>query len=169
MHVNGSQEFLYAVIEAGADTIEHGPLDDKAIALMKKHGTANTPTLLAAKMIDYRTDLGIMGPERSHEEFGLLAAAGIPPEQVLKTPTINAAGTLGPLGEGLGSIAPGKVADVIAMQVDPLLHIHEVGEPCKVVFLRDERWQGLQRRALKGNRYVEARFRWASLGGGAAS
>ena len=54
VHVNGSQEFLYAVIEAGADTIEHGPLDDKAIALMKKHGTANTPTLLAAKMINYR-------------------------------------------------------------------------------------------------------------------
>ncbi len=53
VHVNGSPEFLYAVIEAGADTIEHGPLDDKAIALMKKHGTANTPTLLAAKMIEY--------------------------------------------------------------------------------------------------------------------
>jgi imidazolonepropionase-like amidohydrolase len=156
VHVNGSPEFLYAVIEAGADTIEHGPLDDKAIALMKKHGTANTPTLLAAKMIDYRfkeesdgaakafragvpiifgTDLGIMGPERSHEEFGLLAAAGIPPEQVLKAATVNAATALGPLGEGLGSIAPGKIADVIAMQVDPLLHIDEVGETGKVVFV----------------------------------
>jgi imidazolonepropionase-like amidohydrolase len=156
VHVNGSPEFLYAVIEAGADTIEHGPLDDKAIALMKQHGTANTPTLLAAKMIDYRfkeesdgaakafragvpiifgTDLGIMGPERSHEEFGLLAAAGIPPEQVLKAATVNAATALGPLGEGLGSIAAGKIADVIAMQVDPLLHIDEVGETGKVVFV----------------------------------
>ena len=156
VHVNGSPEFLYAVIEAGADTIEHGPLDDKAIALMKQHGTANTPTLLAAKMIDYRfkeesdgaakayragvpiifgTDLGIMGPERSHEEFGLLAAAGIPPEQVLKTATVNAAAALGPLGEGLGSIAPGKIADVIAMQVDPLMHIDQVGETGKVVFV----------------------------------
>ena len=156
VHVNGSPEFLYAVIEAGADTIEHGPLDDKAIALMKQHGTANTPTLLAAKMIDYRfkeesdgaakafragvpilfgTDLGIMGPERSHEEFGLLAAAGIPPEQVLKAATVNAATALGPLGEGLGSIAAGKIADVIAMQVDPLLHIDQVGETGKVVFV----------------------------------
>ena len=40
VHVNGSPEFLHAVIEAGADTIEHGPLDDAAIALMKKHGTS---------------------------------------------------------------------------------------------------------------------------------
>ncbi len=76
-----------------------------------------------------------MGPERSHEEFGLLAAAGIPPEQVLRTATVNAAAALGPLGEGLGSIAPGKIADVIAMQVDPLLHIDEVGETSKVVFV----------------------------------
>ena len=66
-----------------------------------------------------------------------------------KTATINAAAALGPLGEGLGSIAPGKVADVIAMQVDPLLHIDEVGEPGKVVFvmkdgkvLKDEHSRG---------------------------
>lgn len=156
VHVNGSPDFLHAVIEAGADTIEHGPLDDAAIRLMKKYGTANTPTLLAAKLINYRfneesdsvarayragvpilfgTDLGIMGPERSHEEFGLLAAAGLPPEQVLRTATVNAAAALGPLGEGLGSLQPGKIADIIAMQVDPLTHLDELGAPGKVVFV----------------------------------
>ena len=156
VHVNGSPDFLHAVIEAGADTIEHGPLDDTAIQLMKKHGTANIPTLLAAKLIDYRfndesdsvarayragvpivfgTDLGIMGPERSHEEFALLAAAGLPPEQVLRTATINAAAALGPLGEGFGSLQPGKIADIIAMKLDPLTHIAQLGAPGQVVFV----------------------------------
>jgi imidazolonepropionase-like amidohydrolase len=158
-HVDGTPVYLHTVIEAGADTIEHGPLDDVAIAMMKKRGTAYTPTLLAGKLIDYRfqeglagvgkayragvpiifgTDLGIFGPERSHEEFALLASAGMPPAQVLRSATVNAASALGGLGEGLGSIAPGKTADVIAMKVDPLTHIDQLGEPGKVNFVMKE-------------------------------
>ena len=159
VHVTGTPDFLHAVIAAGADTIEHGPLDDASIALMKKHGTANTPTLLAGKMIEYRfqegsdgvgkayragvpivfgTDLGIMTTDRSHEEFGLLAAAGLPPEQVLRSATVNAAIALGHLGDGLGSIAPGKIADIIAMKSDPMLHIDLLGAPGKVSFVMKE-------------------------------
>jgi imidazolonepropionase-like amidohydrolase len=158
-HVDGTPVYLHMVIEAGADTIEHGPLDDVAIAMMKKRGTSYTPTLLAGKLIDYRfqeglegvgkayragvpiifgTDLGIFGPERSHEEFGLLASAGMPPAHVLRSATVNAAAALGGLGEGLGSIAPGKTADVIAMKVDPLTHIDQLGEPGKVSFVMKE-------------------------------
>jgi imidazolonepropionase-like amidohydrolase len=159
VHVSGSPDFLHAAIEAGADTIEHGPLDDAAIVLMKKHGTANAPTLLAGKLIDYRfqegsegvgkayragvsiifgTDLGIMTTDRSHEEFGLLAAAGLPPAQVLRTATVNAATALGHLGDGLGSIAPGKIADIIAMKIDPLSNIDQLGAPGKVSFVMKE-------------------------------
>lgn len=159
VHVNGTPDFLHAAIEAGADTIEHGPLDDAAIVLMKKRGTANTPTLLAGKLIDYRfregsdgvgkayragvpivfgTDLGIMTTDRSHEEFGLLAAAGLPPAQVLRTATVNAATALGHLGDGLGSIAPGKIADIIAMKIDPLSNIDQLGAPGKVSFVMKE-------------------------------
>lgn len=158
-HVVGTPVYLHQLIEAGADTIEHGPLDDASIALMKKRGTAYTPTLLAGKLIDYRfqegmdgvgkayragvpiiygTDLGIFGPERSHEEFALLAQAGMPPDQVLKTATINAAAALGDLGKDLGSLLPGKSADVIAMKVDPLAHIDELAEPGKVSFVMKE-------------------------------
>jgi imidazolonepropionase-like amidohydrolase len=146
------------VINDGADTIEHGPLDDASIALMKQHGTAYTPTLLAGKLIDYRyadgvagvgkayragvpiifgTDLGIFGPERSHEEFSLLAAAGVPPDQVLRAATLNAAIALG-RSDTLGSISPGKIADVIAMKIDPLTHIDQLGAPGKVTFVMKE-------------------------------
>ena len=143
------------VIKDGADTIEHGPLDDESIALMKKHGTSYTPTLLAGKLIDYRfedgvkgvgkayragvpiifgTDLGMFGPERSHEEFGLLASAGLPPEQVLRAATVNAANALG-FGDRFGSIAHGKIADVIAMKIDPITHIDQLGAVGKVSFV----------------------------------
>jgi len=155
VHTVGSPAFLHMVINDGADTIEHGPLDDESIALMKKHGTAYTPTLLAGKLINYRfqeglegvgkayragvsiifgTDLGIFGPEHSHDEFALLASAGMPPEQVLRAATLNAAIALG-RGDSLGSIAPGKIADVIAMKIDPLTHIDQLGETGKVTFV----------------------------------
>ena len=158
VHVVGSPAFLHMVINDGADTIEHGPLDDASIALMKQHGTAYTPTLLAGKLIDYRyaegvagvgkafragvpiifgTDLGIFGPEHSHEEFALLAAAGVPPDQVLRAATLNAAAALG-RADSLGSIAPGKLADIIAMKLDPLTHIDQLGETGKVTFVMKE-------------------------------
>ena len=158
VHVVGSPAFLHMVINDGADTIEHGPLDDASIALMKQHGTAYTPTLLAGKLIDYRyaegvagvgkayragvpiifgTDLGIFGPENSHEEFALLAAAGVPPDQVLRAATVNAAAALG-RADSLGSITPGKLADIIAMKLDPLTHIDQLGETGKVTFVMKE-------------------------------
>ncbi len=158
VHVVGTPAFLHMVINDGADTIEHGPLDDESIALMKRRGTAYTPTVLAGKLIDYRfaegvagvgkafragvpiifgTDIGIFGPERSHEEFVLLVAAGIPPDQVLRAATLNAAIALG-RGDSLGSIAPGKLADIFAMKVDPITHIDQLGETGKVSFVMKE-------------------------------
>ncbi len=158
VHVVGTPAFLHMVIMDGADTIEHGPLDDDSIALMKQHGTAYTPTLLAGKLIEFRyaegvasvgrayragvpivfgTDLGIFGPEHSHEEFALLAAAGVPPDQVLRAATLNAAIALG-RGDSLGSLAPGKLADIIAMKVDPLTHIDQLGETGKISFVMKE-------------------------------
>lgn len=156
VHVTGSPDFLHAVIQAGADTIEHGPLDDKAVELMKLHATTYVPTLLAAKLTDYRfedassglakayaagvriafgSDLGIFGPEQVHEEFALMVAAGMPPEEVLRAATLNASLALGPAGEGLGAIEPGKTADVIAVGGDPLAQIEKLGNPQEISFV----------------------------------
>ncbi len=155
VHVVGTPDFLHLAIEAGADTIEHGPLDDESIKLMKARGTSFVPTLLAAKIVDYRfkdasegafkawragvpivfgTDLGIMTTDRSHEEFGLLAAAGIPAAEVLRAATVNAAAALG-RSATLGSIAPGHIADIVAMDVDPLTHIDKLGVAAATVFV----------------------------------
>lgn len=158
-HVNGTPDFLRMAIEAGVDTIEHGPLDETSIALMRRRqGIAYTPTLLAAQLIDYRfdeaslnlrraydagvpivfgSDVGMFGAERIHEEFGLMAAAGLPPVEVLRTATVNAAAALGK-AESLGKIAPGMLADIVAMRDDPLANIGQVGAPDAMIFVMKE-------------------------------
>ena len=50
VHVNGTPAGVRMAVEAGADTIEHGPVDEAGIKLMKARGTAFTPTLIAGKV-----------------------------------------------------------------------------------------------------------------------
>lgn len=50
VHSIGDATANALAIDAGVDTIEHGPLSDKNIADMKKRGVAFTPTILAAKL-----------------------------------------------------------------------------------------------------------------------
>lgn len=54
-----------------------------------------------------------------HWEMWLLAEGGMTPERVLRTATINGAKTLG-VGHQVGSIAEGKLADIIVLDRNPL-------------------------------------------------
>ncbi len=58
-----------------------------------------------------------------HHELRLLHEAGIPPLEVLKIATYNGAVALG-LEHELGSIEPGKVADLIVLAADPTNNLH---------------------------------------------
>jgi hypothetical protein len=55
-------------------------------------------------------------------ELQLLAATGLPPFQVLKMAGLDAARVLG-AGEDLGSLHPGKLADLVIIDGDPLRNI----------------------------------------------
>jgi len=57
-----------------------------------------------------------------HVELQLLADTGLQPFQVLKMATLDAARTLG-RSRDLGSIEPGKLADLIVVEGDPLVDI----------------------------------------------
>jgi hypothetical protein len=57
-----------------------------------------------------------------HTELGLLAAAGIPNDQVLRLATAGGAMALG-LGQQLGTIEAGKLADFVVVTGDPLTRI----------------------------------------------
>ena len=58
-----------------------------------------------------------------HHELRLLHSAGIPPLEVLKIATSNGAAALGLAGE-IGSIEPGKVADLVVLAGDPTKNLH---------------------------------------------
>ena len=48
------------------------------------------------------------------------------PMQSIQAATSTAAKVLGPIGADLGAIAPGKYADIIAVQGDPLADVTEL-------------------------------------------
>ncbi len=67
------------------------------------------------------TDTAI-GGLRYHDEMGHLARAGLAPASVLRAATIDAARYAG-LQQTSGSIAPGKRADLVLLDADPLADI----------------------------------------------
>jgi Amidohydrolase family len=88
------------------------PLELEAVRLLNEAGVV----LLAG------TDVGVpfQIPGRSlHGELLRLAEAGLTPLEVLQTATINPARVLG-MADSLGTVAPGKLADLVLLEVNPL-------------------------------------------------
>jgi imidazolonepropionase-like amidohydrolase len=69
--------------------------------------------------IAFGTDAGVFPHGQNAHEFELMVQAGMPPMFTLQAATINAAQLLRKDKE-LGSLAPGKMADVIAVPGNPL-------------------------------------------------
>ena len=57
--------------------------------------------------------------------FGALGEAGMPPLDIIRAVTTNAAEMLG-LQDRVGAIEPGKFADLVAVAGDPLADITEL-------------------------------------------
>ena len=61
-----------------------------------------------------------------HREMELFVSAGLSPMEVIKIATHDSAAELG-MGEHLGSIAQGKIADMVVLDRDPLVSIRNIG------------------------------------------
>lgn len=138
------QDAAREAVEAGADGLEHGvtvePITDRAlIDLMVERKTSYTPTLWIHDAVHPETrpnvklmaDAGVMivlGSDSFHgrgafgdntlEEAELMEAAGMTPQQVLSAATSVAARHIG--RPDVGSVAPGKRADLIVLRANPL-------------------------------------------------
>ncbi len=75
--------------------------------------------------IAYGTDSGVSRHGNNAEEAVLMADAGMAPMDILKSATVNAADLIS-RSHDLGTIEPGKLADIIAMDGSPLSDIREV-------------------------------------------
>ena len=67
----------------------------------------------------YGTDSGVYPHGDNAKQFAYMVRYGMTPMQALQSATIRAAELLGKEGE-IGSIAPGRFADLIAVEGDPL-------------------------------------------------
>jgi imidazolonepropionase-like amidohydrolase len=96
--------------------------------LRKNRETTDTQRTVfrkAVKMgvkIAYGTDAGVFPHGDNAKQFPYMVKYGMTPLQALRSATIDAADLLGWRGD-VGSIAPGKYADMIAVDGDPLADI----------------------------------------------
>ncbi|HMO62120.1 MAG TPA: amidohydrolase family protein [Ferruginibacter sp.] len=76
----------------------------------------------AGVKIAFGTDAGVYAHGKNYLEFQYMTEAGMPAIETIKAATISAAMLLG-MEDMLGTIQPGKLADIIAVDGDPLQDI----------------------------------------------
>ena len=81
--------------------------------------------------IAFGTDTGVSKHGENAAEFGLMVGAGMPAATAIRTATVAAADLLGRAAE-VGTIAPGKDADVIAVASDPA---QDIGQLSRIRFV----------------------------------
>ena len=91
----------------------------KGVAILKEQGPAFKRALDHHLKIAYGLD---DDPDFVSKEFGALVRGGMTPIEALKAATINGAELLGRTKD-MGTIEPGKYADIIAVDGDPLSDI----------------------------------------------
>jgi imidazolonepropionase-like amidohydrolase len=139
-------------VRAGADSIEHGFfVDDATLKLMKERGTFLVPTLSAAYpppflgikdppsvrmrnearaferayargvKIAFGTDAGTFNHAENAKEFDYMVEFGMTPMDAIKAATVMTAELFGL--KDVGTLEPGKLADLIAVTGDPLADV----------------------------------------------
>jgi imidazolonepropionase-like amidohydrolase len=127
---------------AGVATIEHGDAGTPEVfKLMAEHGVCFVPTVSvgnktsARQKLKYAMDAGVTicngadsGPLAhgdNAKEVEALVDYGLTPLQALRAATVNDAKMLG-MGDRLGAVKAGFLADLIAVQGDPTKDIHAI-------------------------------------------
>jgi imidazolonepropionase-like amidohydrolase len=88
--------------------------------------------LAARVIIANGSDAGVFAHGENARELELLVAWGMTPRDALRAATATAAAVLG-RGRDLGRIAPGAIADLVAVRGDPLAGIAALRHPVMVI------------------------------------
>ncbi len=107
--------------------------------IVRKKGIEICPQLMATAgkaykkgvKIAFGTDSGVYPHGKNNLEFGLMAEAGMSNADILRAATLDAA-TLLRMNDRIGSLEPGKLADIVAVEGNPLEDIRAM---MKVVFV----------------------------------
>jgi imidazolonepropionase-like amidohydrolase len=85
-------------------------------------GEALRKAVPAGVKIAFGTDAGVSKHGRNADEFELMVKHGMTPATAIHAATVNAADLLG-IADQVGTLEPGKTADIIAVQGDPLADV----------------------------------------------
>jgi imidazolonepropionase-like amidohydrolase len=86
----------------------------------------------AGVKIAFGTDTGVTKHGENAEEFSLMVSVGMTEMQAIRAATVTAAELIGS-SDDLGTIEPGKIADIIAVDGDPLDDIRVLEDVAAVV------------------------------------
>ena len=84
-----------------------------------------TKAVLAGVKMAFGTDAGVCPHGTNARQFAFMVKYGMTPMQAIQSATVNAAELIGHF-ELFGSIAPGKSADIIAVDGDPIADVREL-------------------------------------------
>ena len=110
---------------AGRSAIRHYPpaIAAKAKAAVAVRSAMFRNALRMGVKIAFGTDSAVSPHGINAQEFGLMVDLGMTPAAALRAATVSAADLLG-LSQTIGTLQPGKAADVIAVPGNPLADIH---------------------------------------------
>jgi imidazolonepropionase-like amidohydrolase len=94
----------------------------KAEAAAAAAAASHARAIAAGVKIAFGTDTGVSRHGENAKEFALMIKAGMTPAAAIRAATIDAADLLG-RKDMLGSLEPGKFADIIAVTDDPLADV----------------------------------------------
>jgi imidazolonepropionase-like amidohydrolase len=94
--------------------------EEAAAAAMDSHRRA----IAAGVKVAFGTDTGVSRHGDNAQEFALMVEAGMTPMQAIRAATVSAAEALG--RSNIGRIAPGLIADFIAVDGDPLADVRQL-------------------------------------------
>ena len=122
--------YLVPTISAGEFVSEKAKIDgffpeiirEKAASIGPMSKSTFARAYKAGVKIAFGTDAGVPAHGDNGREFEYMVEAGMPPLEAIQTATLNAA-TLLEVEDRLGTIEPGKLADIIAVPEDPTQNI----------------------------------------------
>ena len=107
------------------------PLRSKRKSIAETAKESHRRAVAAGVKIAFGTDAAVFPHGQNAREFASLVSRGMPPLEALRAATVNAADLLGVSDRGV--IAPGKLADLVALPGNPLEDIRVTERPVAVV------------------------------------
>ena len=122
--------YLVPTISAGRFVAEQAEIEGFFPEMIRVKAAAIGPMLMgtvirayaAGVKIAFGTDAGVPPHGTNGREFGLMVEAGMPALETIQSATLTAAVVLG-MEDQLGSVEPGKIADIVAVAGDPTADI----------------------------------------------